>query len=88
MGAGTKENVTVDILDVLDSTEERMYAAKTLERNEFRDSLIDSIVMSLHENSAREREHSLNVSILCQELGRALNLPEVELRKLKSGLPS
>ena len=83
MGAGTKENVTVDILDVLDSTEERMYAAKTLERNEFRDSLIDSIVMSLHENSAREREHSLNVSILCQELGRALNLPEVELRKLK-----
>lgn len=83
MGAGTKENVAVDILGVLDNAEERMYAAKTLERNEFRDSLIDSIVVSLHGNSAREREHSLNVSILCQELGRALNLPEVELRKLK-----
>ncbi|OPZ74183.1 MAG: Cyclic di-GMP phosphodiesterase response regulator RpfG [Firmicutes bacterium ADurb.Bin456] len=83
MGADTKENTSVDIMGVLDNAEERMYGAKTLERDEFRAGLIDSIIMSLHQNSTRQKEHSHKVSELCEKLGRVLNLPEVKLRKLK-----
>jgi putative nucleotidyltransferase with HDIG domain len=60
-----------------------MYSVKTLERNEFGSSIIDSIITALHESSVREKDHSIHVSELCQEFGRALNLSEVDIRKLK-----
>ena len=60
-----------------------MYSVKTLERDNIRNSAIDSIVSLLHQNSKREKEHSLRVSELCQKLGKTLNLPDREIRKLK-----
>jgi putative nucleotidyltransferase with HDIG domain len=37
----------------------------------------------LHERSPREKQHSLNVSKLCYNIGQVLELPETELKKLK-----
>lgn len=83
MGADTKQKIGDNIVEVLDRAEERMYSVKTLECNEFRSRVIDSIIATLHENSVREKDHSHHVSELCQELGKALKLSEVDIRKLK-----
>ncbi|MDD4239065.1 MAG: diguanylate cyclase [Desulfotomaculaceae bacterium] len=83
MGFYAKQDITEDLMQVLYNAEEKMYSAKALERDKVRRSVIDSIITTLHQNSPREKNHSLRVSELCQELGRALKLPEVELRKLK-----
>lgn len=83
MGAHTKQNIVDDIVYALDMAEEKMYSAKTLERNEFRSGVIDNIITTLHDNSVIEKYHSKNVSELCQELGRALKLSEGDIRKLK-----
>lgn len=83
MGFDTKHDATEDIMQVLFSAEEKMYAAKTLERDEIRRSVIDVIIKTLHEKTPWIKGHSVRVSELCMELGKALELPEVELRKLK-----
>ena len=83
MGADTKKNTTKNIVEVLDRAEERMYSRKTLENHEVESNTIDTIIASIHENSTGEKEHSLHVSELCQQLGEALKLSDVDLRKLK-----
>lgn len=83
MGADTKQNMAEDITQILNSAEEKMYTAKTLERDAVRNNAINAIIKTLHENSAREKEHSIHVSALCQEMGEALQLPMVEIRKLR-----
>ncbi len=83
MGIDTKREPGAEMLQVLANAEERMYAAKTLEREEIRYTTIDAIIETLHRESDREKEHSLYVSRLCLSLGRLLNLPEDEIYKLK-----
>lgn len=83
MGFNVKSTMSEDLLQVLNSAEENMYAAKTLERDEVRSRAIDAITAALYHNSSRERDHSIRVSELCQALGRKLKLSEVKMRKLK-----
>jgi diguanylate cyclase (GGDEF)-like protein/PAS domain S-box-containing protein/putative nucleotidyltransferase with HDIG domain len=82
-GAYTKVHIYDNIDEVLDMAEERMYLSKTLERGEFKKNVIDNIIKTLHENSHREKDHSLRVSELCQEMGKILKLSVVDIRKLK-----
>jgi putative nucleotidyltransferase with HDIG domain len=83
MGSATKQTANQKIMRTLEYAEDTMYSVKTLERDNIRNSAIDSIVSLLHQNSKREKEHSLRVSELCQKLGKTLNLPDREIRKLK-----
>jgi diguanylate cyclase (GGDEF)-like protein/PAS domain S-box-containing protein len=83
IGADTKQAVTENVLDCLNRAEEKMYLVKTLERGQVRSDAIDTIIRTLHENSPRERQHSIIVSELCEALGKALGFSEVEIRKLK-----
>lgn len=83
MGCATKQKPSDNIKQVLEYAEDMMYSVKTLERDDIRNSAIDYIITSLHENSAREREHSIRVSELCCKMGKALEMSEVEVRKLK-----
>ena len=83
MGIDTKYKENEDIFQVLSNAEEKMYMVKTLERDKMRDSTLEAIVLLLHQNSNREKEHALRVSELSVQLGQQLGLSEVKIRKLK-----
>jgi diguanylate cyclase (GGDEF)-like protein/PAS domain S-box-containing protein len=83
LGCDAKQNTVDDIMHVLNRAEGKMYQSKTLEWEKVRSEAISAIITTLHRNSTREKDHSQSVSELCQELGRALDLDEVEILKLK-----
>lgn len=83
MGCATKKTADDDILQVLKKAEKRMYADKALERKQVKAATIKSIIDTLHSNTPREEEHSRNVSIICENIGKAMLLSPAELRKLK-----
>ncbi|MDD4572376.1 MAG: diguanylate cyclase [Clostridia bacterium] len=83
MGCDTKEEPNTEIMQILATAEERMYAAKSLERYAIKSNVIKAILNKLHENSEREKNHSARVSELAQALGKALDLSETEIYKLK-----
>lgn len=83
IGLDVKTDMAQDITQVLTSAEEKMYIAKTLERDKLRDSAIAAIISALHENSEREKEHAMRVSELCVKIGKILKLSEAHIQKLK-----
>jgi len=83
MGCSTKTNMDTDILLTLRVAEERMYAAKTTDREDVKATTIGTIVETLHKSSPKEAEHSTNVSGICESIGMAMGLSEVKIRKVK-----
>lgn len=83
IGYAAKEEESEDIANVLNVAEERMYLAKTLERDEVKSGAINEIITTLHDSNMREKSHSIRVSELCQKLGSRLSLAETEILKLK-----
>ncbi|HAN20878.1 MAG: hypothetical protein A2Y15_04650 [Clostridiales bacterium GWF2_36_10] len=83
IGTDTKQDEAQSILCVLNRAEEKMYEAKSIERDNFKSQSIDTIIKTLHENNPREKEHSIHVSELCGNMGKMLNLSNVEIRKLR-----
>jgi putative nucleotidyltransferase with HDIG domain len=65
------------------NAEDEMYIDKTMNREAVNKDVIDTIVETLHSRSEREKQHSITVSRLCGEIGKALRLPEPEISKLK-----
>lgn len=84
-GLDTKENREDDIINVLKNAEDDMYRNKTLEKESVRSNMIHTIITTLHEKNPREEGHSKRVSEICQQIGKAIGLPEIEVRKLKVG---
>lgn len=83
MGICCKTDSSESMADVLSKAEENMYSEKTLERKALLDEWIGTIIDMLHTSNAREKEHAQNVSRMCEAMGRALGLPDGEIRKLK-----
>lgn len=86
-GIATKNTLEEDIVKILKSAEDTMYRNKTLEVESSRSHMINTIITTLHEKNPREECHSKRVSEICQEIGKAMDLSDLALRKLKvSGL--
>lgn len=83
IGCAVKADPYTFIKEVLEDAEEKMYLEKTLERNDFRISAIESIISHLYANSPREKEHAIAVSRISEALGAALGLAKDDIRKLK-----
>ena len=83
MGADTKCRKSDSIEEVLNRAEERMYSRKTLERREVGRNVIDRIISTINDSCPKERDHAFRISELSQRLGRALELPEDDIYKLK-----
>lgn len=83
MGIASKVNSSESISEILDKAEGNMYLQKTLERDSIKDEEIKTIITMLHKNSQGEQAHSQHVLELCEMLGKALYLPEMEIRILK-----
>lgn len=83
IGCDTKNSLEENILQTIENAENRMYSIKTLDRNNMGSTTIKTIIDTLHRNSHKQEEHSKNVSNYCEVIGKAMNLPLVEIRRLK-----
>ena len=82
-GWDAKRETDQDILKVLKSAEDYMYQHKIIENESMRDNTISTIIRTLHEKNPREEQHSQRVSEICQYIGKAMGLSEIEVSRLK-----
>lgn len=83
IGIETKLSQNESLSMLLTGAEEKMYAAKSLERDAISSDTVKAIIAALHENSTREKDHSLRVSELCYQLGKVMEFSEKKLRQLR-----
>lgn len=83
MGSDTKEKMDQELVRTMEKAEELMYKQKTLNRSHVNSELINTIIKALHENSPREKQHSINVGNISASIGKALGLPKEEYAKLR-----
>lgn len=83
-GYETKRYSEEKIEDVFKKAEDLMYKKKLFESPSMRGKTIQAIINTLHEKNKREEAHSHRVSILCRNMGQALNLLEGEIQELKT----
>ncbi len=83
MGVAVKAHMDENIWDVLSKAEEQMYVNKSLDRDKFKNEVLNSIVNLLHLTSPKDKEHAKNVSRICCEIGKTLALSDTEMYKLK-----
>jgi len=84
-GWDTKQTMNEEITKVFKNAEDDMYRNKTCENESVRSHMINTILNTLHEKNPREELHSKRVSELCQAIGQAIGLSELEIRMLKVG---
>jgi diguanylate cyclase (GGDEF)-like protein/PAS domain S-box-containing protein len=82
-GWETKVKADEDILKAVKGAEDYMYKHKMIENESMRGNIITTILNTLHEKNPREEQHSKRVSEICQSIGKALGLSEIEIGKLK-----
>lgn len=83
-GYGTKKNVNENIDEIFKSAEDNMYKKKVFESQSMRGKTINTIINTLHEKNKREEAHSHRVSLLCKDIGEALELTEAQIQELKT----
>jgi diguanylate cyclase (GGDEF)-like protein/PAS domain S-box-containing protein len=83
LGADTKTRQKQSLEEIMSNAENEMYKDKTLTRGQVNREIIDTIVDTLHAKSDRERQHSINVSLMCAEFGEFLGMPPSRIDKLK-----
>lgn len=83
LGLATKTQPDEEIETVLNEAEEKMYLNKNLNSNDNQVGLLEDIIARLHERSERERQHSINVSEMCEKIAVNLGLEQEEIRGVK-----
>lgn len=83
IGSYTKTDASESVEKAMDKAEDNMYRDKTLNRKSNSLRMIETIMSFLHQKSGQERSHSLAVSLLCERIGKKMNLPQPEIKKLK-----
>jgi len=83
LGFGTKRSPDQSLEEIMARAENDMYKDKTMNRSAVNKDIIDTIIGTLHTRNPKEKQHSVSVSELCSYIGKALNLPENEIGKLK-----
>ena len=83
LGSDTKTNSEYFLDEIIANAENAMYKDKTLNRKSIQENIIDTIMETLHTRNPSEKRHSLAVSELCGEAGKALHLSETGIDKLK-----
>jgi len=83
MGYDTKTSMDQELVRTMENAEDGMYKEKTLNRKNVNSDMINTIIETLHSKSPREKQHSINVSELCHDLGQLMKLQETEVKKLK-----
>lgn len=84
LGHCTRTTTQESIADTLKQADDEMYKHKLFESPSLRSKTINTIITTLHEKNKREEQHSLRVSALCEAMGKSLNLPEKDIKELKT----
>jgi len=74
---------TFQCWEVLKKAEDIMYQRKLLEYSSKRGNVIRAILNALRLKSPQEDAHSKRVNAICQNIGKAYNLPEDEIKELQ-----
>lgn len=82
MGFDTKTICTQDIEQTILNAESSMYKNKTVNRKQIDSDILNTVITTLHDKYPRERQHSINMSGLCNRIGAAMKLPETRIKKL------
>lgn len=82
IGLDTKQSTEQLLEEIMSNAEDAMYKDKALSCKPANKEIINTIINILHSKNYREKQHSINVSKLCIEIGRALHLNETEVNKL------
>lgn len=83
LGFDTKTIMEQPLEEIIANAENDMYKDKTINRKSINKDIIDTIVETLHSKSPREKQHSVVVENICEKIGKALQLTESDLVKLK-----
>jgi len=83
LGLDTKKSPDQLLDEIMANAENAMYRDKTMNRKSVNKNIIDNIIETLHLRNYKERQHSINVSEFCYDVGTALNLSETDISKLK-----
>lgn len=81
-GCATKTIEAESILSTIKIAEDQLNRNKIAESKSMRNSIIKTIMHTLHEKSPREEAHSKRVGELCRKIGVAMNMSEVEISQL------
>lgn len=84
MGYDLKTSMEQDIERTMRNAEDRMYKEKTLTRRTTSSDMIKNIVETLNNKCPLEKGHAINVSLLCENIGKELDLPETEVKKINA----
>lgn len=79
-----KVNEYDEINVIYKKAEDHLYKRKLFESPSMRGKTINVIIKTLHEKNKREEMHSVRVSTLCENMGKALKLSETEIQELKT----
>jgi len=82
MGWYTKCHESQSIHEVINIAEEKMYEAKVLDSEMAKSSTIKSIISTFYSSNPEEERHARSVSHLAEMAGKALQLSDVDVRKL------
>lgn len=83
LGCDTKHQEGEDIRQTIKNAEEKMYAQKTLERK-ITGSKTTRAIIELYNKDLTEKEHAKKVSEISALIGKALKLPESEIKILET----
>lgn len=83
LGTSIKNSLDEDIWQIIAQADKKMYTEKLTARRRRSSNLINSIVSTLHAKSPFDAQHARNVSVLCEQIGRKMNLPLSEIYILK-----
>lgn len=83
-GCGTKKIEEEIMEEVFKIAEDQMYRNKLFESQSMRGKMVNTIISTLYEKNKREELHSKRVSELCKLMGETLDLPEGDIRELKT----
>jgi diguanylate cyclase (GGDEF)-like protein/PAS domain S-box-containing protein len=83
LGCATKTSLAEDIERSIENAEDEMYKDKTLFQKRNKAEVLETLIQTLHKKSPKEKQHSFNVSLLCQRIGQEMQLPEADIIKLK-----
>ena len=83
LGYDIKYSTRQRIENTIENAENMMYQDKTLNRRAVNSEMVSTIMSSLHMKSPKERQHSINVSAYCHDIGNKLGMNATGVKKLR-----
>lgn len=82
-GWDTKYQMTKNFDDLYKKAEDSMYQRKLYESPHMREKTINQIIKSFYEKVPNEKQHSVNVSLICVKIAELLHFTEEQVQNLR-----